>query len=331
MPEKLMDLVKQFLITIIVVGIMFFSAGIYGKAITGVKNNTVDLGRFPANRAQNTIFILTNTGDSVLHITKINSNCTCLTGKLSSQTISPGESAILKVYLRRGSVSGVFKKLISIRSNSSSPLVLTVKGVAEPLIKVTPGPHEYIGHPLPETGYFREFRLVADQDSVVFGIPKVYGSGSKRCKVSLTSIDSRKWKLAVKMGKGRIGELINTTVRLPVKAPEGWQPLVFNFRGRWGYELRAVPSRMKVPVNARDNIVREFEFAILGSKTLDMDKLKLPVKPGVKISWKRLSEDRIKIRVEFDLSLLSFKRGTPLKLKFEYPQSVYGVAVFIPQ
>ncbi len=324
--------VRQLLITFCISFIIFLSASGYCKAVIVVKNgDTVDLGRFPGNLSKKMEFVLTNTGDSDLQISKITTNCICLVCKLNTYTISPGNSVVLKVFLRRGSVSGVFKKLINVSSNTGQPLVLSVKGVAEPLIITTPEPREYVGHPLPETGYSREFLLTADRDGVVIDSPVVYGSGSEYCKAVLTPVDARQWKLAVKMEQGKVGKVINTTVRLAIKNPKGWSPLVFSFKGRWGYELRTNPSRMPVPVDFQKAIVREFELTILGSKQLDMKKLVLPSGPGVKISCQRLAEDRVKVKVELDPTKINFQSEVPFKLKFEYPQSVYGIAVFIPR
>ncbi|MGK7392332.1 MAG: DUF1573 domain-containing protein [Candidatus Cyclobacteriaceae bacterium M2_1C_046] len=78
-------------------------------------------------------FQLTNNGQSVLNIRKVDSNCTCLKAELSKNNLAPGESAIIKTEFDSSGRKGNQQKAITVYSNDPSAPVqrLTVKGYVE--------------------------------------------------------------------------------------------------------------------------------------------------------------------------------------------------------
>ena len=74
-------------------------------------------------------FCLENTGNAPITISKIDVSCGCITAKIASKTILPGERQILSVNLNAKNQNGHINKTVFVNSDADNPILLVrVKG-----------------------------------------------------------------------------------------------------------------------------------------------------------------------------------------------------------
>lgn len=92
-----------------------------------------DFGEVIAGIAVTHTFVLTNTGDAPLVITKVQTSCGCTTTALSKTTLEPGESVELTATFDSTHYSGKVGKSITVESNDpdTPKLVLLMTGTVK--------------------------------------------------------------------------------------------------------------------------------------------------------------------------------------------------------
>lgn len=89
-----------------------------------------DFGTITKDSTSSTFFNVTNNGDYPLLISRISLSCGCTDVVWDRQPIKPGESTIIRAEIKPNSV-GYFSKNIVVYCNCvNSPIVLTLKGIA---------------------------------------------------------------------------------------------------------------------------------------------------------------------------------------------------------
>lgn len=106
----------------------FFSA----QSIT-FNETTLDYGKVLPNADGNRIFVVKNTGDKPLIISKVQPQCGCTTPEWSQEPIMPGKTGKIKVHYNTA-IQGPFQKLIEVFSNDpvNGRSVIFIKGEVDP-------------------------------------------------------------------------------------------------------------------------------------------------------------------------------------------------------
>ena len=78
------------------------------------------------------IFDVKNTGDAPLIITQVETSCGCTAREYTKEPIAPGENGEVKVTYNPAGRPGPFKKTITVNSNASKKVVLSIKGEVTP-------------------------------------------------------------------------------------------------------------------------------------------------------------------------------------------------------
>ena len=113
-----------------------FLAGSFGLASAqtiSFDKTTYDYGNVKMGADGHRMFIVKNTGDKPLIISRVQAACGCTTPEWSQDPIMPGKTAQLKVGYNTQLV-GDFTKLIEVYSNDpeNSRSVINIKGTIEP-------------------------------------------------------------------------------------------------------------------------------------------------------------------------------------------------------
>lgn len=95
-----------------------------------IEEPVYDLGKLTENQVVSTKFTLTNMGASPLVIRQTKPNCSCVTSKVSEQTIKPGESTEMEVTFNSEGRRGNQQKSVTVFSNdpTASAQRVTIKG-----------------------------------------------------------------------------------------------------------------------------------------------------------------------------------------------------------
>ena len=106
------------------------------KAHIQFKAESFNYGTIEVNSDGNHVFEFTNTGQSPLIISQVQSSCGCTVAKKPAEQIDPGKSEVIKVRYNTSRV-GAFRKTITVISNAdNNKVVLQISG------KVIPKPKE---------------------------------------------------------------------------------------------------------------------------------------------------------------------------------------------
>lgn len=96
-------------------------------------NTTIDYGKIKPAADGNKVFIVKNTGDKPLIISRVQPSCGCTTPEFSQEPILPGKTGKIKVHYDTNRV-GEFQKLIEVYSNDpvNGRSVIYIKGNVDP-------------------------------------------------------------------------------------------------------------------------------------------------------------------------------------------------------
>ena len=90
-----------------------------------------DFGKFPYSQKQEYIFLLTNTGNSVLAVQDVITSCGCTKAEYRKEPVRPGGTLEVKV-VYEADAAGYFDKVVTIYCNAeNSPISLRIKGFAQ--------------------------------------------------------------------------------------------------------------------------------------------------------------------------------------------------------
>ena len=191
-----------------------------------------DFGTFPANKKQSATFIIKNTGDEDLKITKIRKTCGCSATKLSKKIIPAGQSATLIADIKENSIAGPFSKNIYVESNAKNFrfLRLTLSGKAVPLIKVFPKKYLYMGTLTPSKSSSYSFKLKAAQADVKLKLMPSKANFS--IQTLLKKLNAKEFSLTVSATPKEFNKSLNAGVIVNILAPKGWPPIKIKLMGK---------------------------------------------------------------------------------------------------
>lgn len=193
---------------------------------------TADFGIFPANKKQSTTFIIKNTGDKDLKITKIRKTCGCSATKLSKKIIPPGQSATLIADIKENSIAGPFSKNIYVESNAKNFrfLRLTLSGKAVPLLQVFPKKFLYMGVLTPGKSSSYSFKLKATQADVKLKL--MPSKANFPIQTSLKKLNAKEFLLKIIAVPKKFNQFLNAKIVVNVNSPEGWHPIEIKLMGK---------------------------------------------------------------------------------------------------
>ena len=128
------------IVAVALLGIHFFSGPTEkGTPKFSVSENEYDLGKFNEDQSPSHTFVVHNTGTATLEIVDVDPDCTCTVPKFD-KTIRPGGTGNITLSMKPFSLENGFTKGTTVRTNdpANRQLVLTLKGVSEPLVTVQP-------------------------------------------------------------------------------------------------------------------------------------------------------------------------------------------------
>ena len=220
----------KYLLTCLFFSILCISHAAPEISVTG--KQTVDFGTFPANKKQTAIFVLKNTGDKDLKITRIRKTCGCSATRLNQKVIRPGKTTELEADIRANSIAGPFSKNIYVESNASNFrfLRLTLSGKAVPLVKVFPKEFLYMGVLTPGKTKTFSFKLKTSQKNVKLQV--LPPQSNFPVKASLKELKKQEFLLTVTATPKDFKKLLNTKIAIKILSPEGWFPIRIKLIGR---------------------------------------------------------------------------------------------------
>lgn len=191
-----------------------------------------DFGTFPANKKQSSIFIIKNTGDEDLKITKIRKTCGCSATKLSKDIIPPGQSATLIADIKENSIAGPFSKNIYVESNAKNSrfLRLTLSGKAVPLLQIFPKKYLYMGTLTSGKSNSYSFKLQSSQADVKLKL--MPSNANFSVQTSLKKLNDKEFLLNVTATPDKPDQFLNAKIIINILSPEGWSPIEIKLIGK---------------------------------------------------------------------------------------------------
>ena len=118
-----------FLLTALVLSLGALSAQ-QKQAVISAKETVYDFGEIKeADGKVAHTFVIENTGDAPLVLTRVIASCGCTTPEWTKEPIAPGESGEIKVSYNPAGRPGPFTKVLSIYSNGKNgSYALTIRG-----------------------------------------------------------------------------------------------------------------------------------------------------------------------------------------------------------
>lgn len=101
------------------------------------KTLTIERNNIPFGSDETFTFTFKNTGKEPIIISNVQTSCGCTTAKKPEAPVAPKKSADISVKYDTKRV-GQFTKTITVTSNVSEPIVLTIKGTVLPQENTTP-------------------------------------------------------------------------------------------------------------------------------------------------------------------------------------------------
>lgn len=100
------------------------------KAVIAADETSHDFGQIKeADGKISTTFVVKNTGDAPLAITRVIASCGCTTPEWTKEPIAPGASGNIKITYDPKGRPGPFSKTISVYSNGKTgSFILTIRG-----------------------------------------------------------------------------------------------------------------------------------------------------------------------------------------------------------
>ncbi|MCD7914942.1 MAG: DUF1573 domain-containing protein [Tannerellaceae bacterium] len=121
---------KQIIFIFMAMFLTIGSLAAQDNAVISVKESTHDFGEImESNGPVSHTFVVENTGDMPLVITRVVASCGCTTPKWTKEPIAPGKSGNIAVTFDPKGRPGPFSKTISVYSNGKSgSYILTIRG-----------------------------------------------------------------------------------------------------------------------------------------------------------------------------------------------------------
>jgi len=212
--------------------LLLVGISIFAGPVICVDKKRIDFGKYPANVEKHYTFKLTNTGDSLLKITKVRKTCGCSRTDLKANELLPGKSTELTVYIKSESVAGPFNKTVFVQNNDPKTkyLMLSLNGNSVPLVNVKPKNKIYAGTLKPDKEWKQEFILELSQKAAEFDKPQIDGHPAS---ITLDKVSDMKYKLTLSItAKASDKERFFTKLKLPIKSPTNWKPVEITVMGK---------------------------------------------------------------------------------------------------
>ncbi|MCC8197559.1 MAG: DUF1573 domain-containing protein [Tannerellaceae bacterium] len=121
---------KQIIFIFMAMFLTIGSLAAQDNAVISVKESTHDFGEImESNGPVSHTFVVENTGDMPLVITRVVASCGCTTPEWTKEPIAPGKSGNIAVTFDPKGRPGPFSKTISVYSNGKSgSYILTIRG-----------------------------------------------------------------------------------------------------------------------------------------------------------------------------------------------------------
>ncbi|MCC8094410.1 MAG: DUF1573 domain-containing protein [Tannerellaceae bacterium] len=121
---------KQIIFIFMAMFLTIGSLAAQDNAVISVKESTHDFGEIiESNGPVSHTFVVENTGDMPLVITRVVTSCGCTTPEWTKEPIAPGKSGNIAVTFDPKGRPGPFSKTISVYSNGKSgSYILTIRG-----------------------------------------------------------------------------------------------------------------------------------------------------------------------------------------------------------
>ena len=214
---------------------ILFAVAITSQAapVIAVENKkNVDFGTFPANKKQNTTFIIKNTGNENLKIIRVRKTCACAIAKLDKKIIPPGQTTALVANIKKNSITGSFSKSIYVETNASNSrfLRLTLSGKAIPLVQVLPKEFLYLGTLNPEQSSSHSFKLKATQTDVKLKLMPV--KANFPIQASLKKLNVKEFSLVVTVTPNKFNDSLEAKILVNISSPKNWAPIEIKLMGK---------------------------------------------------------------------------------------------------
>ena len=187
--------------------------------------DSIQLGHFPANQAQEGVITLRNPSDSPVSVGTVRASCGCLVVKLSMREIPAHGQISLTFQIPPEGVSGAFTHMVFIEIGGEIKTVKII-GEAVPLATVTPQQVLNAGTLTAGRPYRQEF-LITTAEPVRFEEPV-----TEEVEAVLEKQSGTRSRLTVTWTPGRESTLFRHTILLPVVSPPGWKPVKIVIHGR---------------------------------------------------------------------------------------------------
>jgi len=132
--------------TLIIFFIIFLSFAVYGyfEAVPGLDNlseshptikaipDSFDFGEIEYGRVAENTFVIKNSGEEVLEITRLSTSCACTSARIEKEILNPGEEVNLFVKYNTGLMTGDYAK-----GNQERIIYIKTNDPVNPQIEVT--------------------------------------------------------------------------------------------------------------------------------------------------------------------------------------------------
>ncbi len=231
--------------------------GIVGKT-------TIDLGTFPAHEKRTAEFKLINIGDAPLDVTKVRHSCGCATTSVTPSRLAPQTTTVIKVTTIPGSLEGSFEKIAYVESTDPyQPVIqLKFKGIARPLVSITPSPYVYASRIATNAAWSKTFTLTRNRPDVRLALPVTTGNYEAEARLSPWGDDGKVRILSIDLAPSSVPGRLKIQVDIPILQPTNHPPLRVVVAAKVGDEAFAIPHRLTLPTD-EERVTRRFRLRLV--------------------------------------------------------------------
>ncbi|HBC87054.1 MAG TPA: hypothetical protein DCZ94_08880 [Lentisphaeria bacterium] len=214
--------------------LLLLPASAYPAPTISVEGNSqADLGTFETRESKGTSFKITNKGNEILKIGKIQTTCKCSKLDISSKEIAPGASAVLEVETTPYTLEGKFTRSIYIETNDPANkfVQLSIVGNATTLANVEPGKLVYAGKLSPGQLWRNTF-VIKGADSRKLSLGQPFVESNQPARAILKGVSDTEFQIAVEVQIGPEYDSMKTLIKVPVIQPAGWSEIEIRAAGQ---------------------------------------------------------------------------------------------------
>lgn len=309
-----------FCISLFASGISLF-AGSPALLVDG--SDKADFGRYPAREAKEFVFRFSNKGEKVVNLIGVRTTCGCAFNELGAKKLEPGESSFVKTVVAANGIFGPYSKNVYVETDDPAQKFLSfgIAGDAVPIATLKPQDKLSAGRIPAGAPWTQEFLVEASEDGVELGDAQTGGTIAAELSVKRTGKRTHSLLLTLKPEAGASGDFA-CKVSIPVKEPQGWQPLQIIVSGQAGISLMLVPGQLIVSSEATEPVSRTLELKAPGSKSLTPEMIICEKPEGVEVDIKPKSEGVLSMTVTIPIELITkLKSAQEPKLLVKVPNA----------